>query len=133
VSDATGIAAAWAKFRLFRHWGDIPYGNTNEFRISAPQLAVNCAPSDEPIAWTEFSDIRPRLFHDTSSIHAGDEWKRHARTCAEASACFRVGWIHTRIADADQYFTILWLGDRHVLQVHNVWLTVAVENHCTHM
>jgi hypothetical protein len=46
-------------------------------------------------------------------------------------AGFRVGWIDARIADPDQYFIFLRLGDRDVPQAHDVRLTVAVENHCT--
>ena len=48
-----------------------------------------------------------------------------------ARAGFRVGWFDTRIADPDQYFIFLRLGDRDVPQADDVRLTGAVENHCT--
>jgi hypothetical protein len=45
-------------------------------------------------------------------------------------ARFRVRWIDTRTADPDQYFTSLRLGDRHLPQAHDIWLTVAIKNYC---
>jgi hypothetical protein len=75
---------------------------------------VHCAPGHDPISSTEFSDIRPRSFHGTGGIHAGDEWKGDARAAAEAPACFRIGRIDTRVSDPDQYFTLSRLGDRHI-------------------
>jgi hypothetical protein len=52
-------------------------------------------------------------------IHAGDKWKINlsisiARACAPARARFRVGRIHTGMAEPDQYFAIVRLGNRHL-------------------
>ena len=74
----------------------------------------------------------------TRGIHASDEWKidfsiSTARACAVARARFGVGWIDTCIADPDQYFAILRFRDRHVPQAHDIWFTVAIENHCAHV
>jgi hypothetical protein len=83
-------------------------------------------------------DIRPRSFDDTRGIHAGNEWKINvsisiARACALARAGFRIGWIDARIADPDQYFTILRLRNLHVPQAQHIRLTVAIKNHYAHL
>jgi hypothetical protein len=56
-----------------------------------------------------------------------------ARACALARACFRVGWIHTRIADPDQYLTIFRFRGGRLPQAHDIWFTVAIKNHCAHI
>ena len=37
------------------------------------------------------------------------------------------------MVNPDQYFEILRFRDRHVPQAHDIWFTVVVENHCTHV
>jgi hypothetical protein len=70
------------------------------------------SPGDHAISLPEIADIRPRSFHDTGGIHAGDEWKVEVwivRACG-ARASFRIGWIDTRITDSDQHFTMFGSG-----------------------
>src|SRR5882724_993263 len=98
VSDAMGTAGRLGEIQALLHWGDIPCRNTNELGVAAPGPSVAFAPSDLAIPLSEFGDVRPGSLHDTGGIHAGDEWKREVI----ARACFRIGWIDTRIADADQ-------------------------------
>src|SRR5690242_12765959 len=74
--------------------------------------------------------VLPRKHIDQRYAHKVDV--SILRACG-ARPSFRVGRIDTRIADSDQHFTILRLGDRHVLQLHSVRLTVAVKNHCAHI
>src|SRR5579864_1284358 len=90
------------------------------------------------VSLPEFGDTRPGSLNDAGGIHAGDEWKLNLPipvAPARTVACtrFRVSWIDTRVADPDQYFARLRLRDRDLPQAHDIWLTVAVKNHCAHV
>jgi hypothetical protein len=74
----------------------------------------------------KLGDLEDQFSADVASLH------QPVRAGSVPQARFRVGWIDTRIADPDQYFTSLRLGDLRLPPAHDIWLTVAIKNYCAH-
>ena len=74
----------------------------------------------------KLDDLEDQFSADVASLD------QPVRAGSVLQARFRVRWIDTRIADPNQYFTNLRLGDRHLPRAHDIWLTVAIKNYCAH-